>query len=113
MIKKTLTISCCYLLLSTATVYAQNPHAGQDHSLEDGKMATSHATENGHAKAYPLETCVVTGLSLDSMGEPVEFTYKGNTFLLCCRNCINTIKAKPDTYIRKLADAYKHQAAKH
>lgn len=116
--KSTLTIVCCCLLLSSAAVFAQNPHAGHDHSAKDGKVATPQTVEKGNAnEAYPLETCVVTGLPLDSMGKPVEFTYMGHTFLLCCENCIEAIKAEPEKYIKKLTDAYtdaqKNKAHKH
>jgi len=104
--KSTLAIACCYLLLSAAAVYAQEPHAGHDHSPKAGKEAISQTAEKGNAdKVYPLKTCVVTDLPLDSMGKPVEYTYMGHTFLLCCASCIDAIQAEPDKYIKKLTDA--------
>lgn len=56
---------------------------------------------------YPLQTCVVSGEKLGSMGKPVE-TIVANRFVrLCCADCQPKLKATPATYLAKLNDAWK------
>lgn len=63
--------------------------------------ASSHAA----VKPYPLTTCIVSGEKLDSMGEPVVFTYQGQEIKLCCKNCRKDFDADPAKYVSKLAAA--------
>tara|TARA_R110000850_G_scaffold5389_7_gene22450 strand:+ start:695 stop:961 length:267 start_codon:yes stop_codon:yes gene_type:complete len=47
---------------------------------------------------YPLETCVVSGEPLGSMGTPVEVSHEGTTVKLCCKNCIEDFNADPSKF---------------
>ncbi|MCB1210190.1 MAG: hypothetical protein KDK97_12725 [Verrucomicrobiales bacterium] len=47
------------------------------------------------AKPYPLETCVVSGEKLGSMGKPVVVMHEGKEIRLCCKSCIKEFKADP------------------
>jgi YHS domain-containing protein len=51
---------------------------------------------------YPLTTCVVSGESLTSMGDPVVYNYKGTTVKFCCEDCIKDFNKDPEKYLAKL-----------
>jgi len=54
---------------------------------------------------YPLETCVVSGLPLDSMGGAVEHVVGNQLVKVCCAPCIRTIEQDPAGILGKLAEA--------
>lgn len=54
---------------------------------------------------YPLETCVVSGQKLGSMGEPVNMIYANRLVRFCCSGCIDEFKADPETHFRKIDEA--------
>ena len=60
---------------------------------------------------YPLETCVVSGKELGSMGEPVDYVYDNQLVRLCCAGCIKALEEHPDKYMGKLEEARARQAA--
>ena len=72
---------------------SKTDHAGHDHSAA------------GAAKPYTLQTCVVSGEKLGSMGEPVVFVHEGQEIKLCCKECLKDFKADPAKYIKKIDDA--------
>lgn len=51
---------------------------------------------------YPLDTCVVSGEKLGSMGDPVIIQHEGQEVRFCCDNCIPTFKKDPAKYLSKL-----------
>ena len=53
-------------------------------------------------RPYPLETCIVSGGQLGSMGEPVSRVYKGQEVKFCCAGCIPSFESDPDKYMKKL-----------
>jgi len=60
------------------------------------------------AKAYPLDTCVVSGEKLGGeMGEPYVFTHDGQEVKLCCKSCKKKFDKSPDTYMKKIKEAKK------
>jgi YHS domain-containing protein len=60
-------------------------------------------SESG-AKPYPLETCVVSGKKLGSMGEPYVIVHDGQEVKFCCDGCEPTFKKDPEKFLAKLAD---------
>ena len=56
------------------------------------------------AKAYPLDTCIVSGEALDPAVPPL--IYNGWQVRFCCKGCIKKFNASPDKYVAKL-DALK------
>lgn len=54
---------------------------------------------------YPLETCVVSGETLGSMGEPVDVIYKNRLVRFCCSGCIGSFKKETAAYLKKLDEA--------
>lgn len=58
---------------------------------------------------YPLQTCVVSGEELGSMGEPYEVVIGNRLVRLCCRSCEKELRAKPLEYLPALDEAWTHQ----
>ena len=54
---------------------------------------------------YPLETCVVSGEKLGSMGKPVMHTHEGNVVMFCCKRCTKSFSKDPEKYLKKISDA--------
>ena len=55
------------------------------------------------AKAYPLDTCIVSDEKLGSMGDPVVFAHAGQQVKLCCKSCRKDFDADPAKFLAKLA----------
>ncbi len=53
---------------------------------------------------YALDTCVVTGAKLGSMGEPVELVAGTKLVRLCCAGCLPKFRANPAEYLAKLPE---------
>ena len=63
-----------------------------------------HAVEAG-GDDYPLDVCVVSGLSLDAMGGPVSYDHEGREVRFCCAACVPDFEDDPERYLAKLDDA--------
>ncbi|CAN5892214.1 hypothetical protein BH11VER1_BH11VER1_01050 [soil metagenome] len=57
------------------------------------------------AKSYPLQTCVISGEKLGSMGAPVKVSHDGTEVQLCCKNCIEDFNKDPAKYAKMVKDA--------
>lgn len=75
----------------TAAGAEQDPQAGQEQALPNYVTAP-----------YPLDTCVVAGGKLGSMGKPVKLEHEGREVVFCCASCEPKFKADPDKYIAKI-----------
>lgn len=51
---------------------------------------------------YALDTCVVSGAPLGSMGDPVELVAGTKLVRFCCDNCFPTFRENPAEYLAKL-----------
>jgi hypothetical protein len=69
--------------------------------------ACTQAGEKPKAKPYPLETCIVSGEKLGSMGKPVVFEYKGQEIKLCCKSCRPKFDKDADALLKKIQDGGK------
>jgi len=58
-------------------------------------------------KPYPMETCLVSGEKLGSMGEPVEFVHEGREVRLCCKGCRKDFDADSAKWMAKVDEAAK------
>jgi YHS domain-containing protein len=54
---------------------------------------------------YPLQTCVVTGMKLGSMGEPYAHMYRNHLVMFCCDGCIPAFQKDPAAYLKKIEQA--------
>lgn len=70
-------------------------------SLMLSSCASNSITSSG-VKPYPIDTCIVTGNKLGSMGDPVSFVHNGQEIKLCCQPCMKKFKANPEKYLAKL-----------
>ncbi len=61
---------------------------------------------------YPLKTCLVSGGSLGSMGDPIDRVYAGRLVRFCCKGCIKKFTTHPQKYLAKLANP-SHAGHKH
>ncbi len=57
------------------------------------------------AKAYPLQTCVVSGEKLGEMGTPVKVISDGTEVQLCCKSCIKDFDKEPAKFVKMVKDA--------
>jgi len=51
---------------------------------------------------YPLDTCVVSGMKLGAMGEPIEYVHEGRLVRLCGSGCVSKFQKDPAVYLEKL-----------
>ena len=61
--------------------------------------ACSVTTKNAGVRSYPLDTCVVMGSRLGSMGDPIVKVYDGQEVKFCCAPCIEEFEADPEHYL--------------
>ncbi|MCZ7646212.1 MAG: YHS domain-containing protein [Planctomycetota bacterium] len=71
--------------------------AAEEQEAEGGKDAAPPK-----AYPYPLDTCVVSGKKLTSMGTAFAYEYKGRPLMFCCKACVHKLEEKPDEYLKKL-----------
>lgn len=57
------------------------------------------------AEPYPLETCVISGAKLDSMGGPHIHDHEGTEVRFCCRACLPRFNRDPAKYLKMIEDA--------
>jgi hypothetical protein len=71
-----------------------------------GTGSVALAEEAAAPKPYPLQTCVVSGAKLGSMGDPVVHVHEGQEVKFCCSHCVDSFKEDPAKYLAKMeADA--------
>ena len=68
--------------------------------------ALDTATADAQRADYPLDTCVVAGGKLGSMGDPVEMVVAGRLLQLCCPKCAPKVEANPTKYIGMIDKAW-------
>lgn len=74
----------------------------QSDSPESSEASTDSAEAPGAQADYPLDTCVVSGEKLGSMGEPYVITHEGTEVRFCCDSCLPKFKKDPGKYLAKL-----------
>lgn len=65
-----------------------------------GKLDAAYAEQQ--RANYALDTCVVTGAKLGSMGEPVELVAGATLVRFCCEACVPKFKTNPGEFLGKL-----------
>lgn len=65
-------------------------------------VSLASCSSTGSAKPYPLDTCIVSGNKLGSMGRPVTRVYNGQEVKFCCQPCTEDFAANPEKYMAKL-----------
>lgn len=72
-----------------------------------GPTLLSAEDQKAGAKAYPLDTCLVSDekLGADPDMKPYVFTHEGQEIKLCCKSCLKSFKKDPAKYLKKLESA--------
>jgi hypothetical protein len=108
---KSLTSLLCAasLLLAAPAAFAQH-----DHHADKPAPAPSASTDKA---SYPLDTCVVSGDELGSMGEPFDYIHKEDgkpdrLVRMCCDGCLKKFKKDPAKYLSRIDDAQAEKSGK-
>ncbi|YCM44600.1 hypothetical protein V2O64_01015 [Verrucomicrobiaceae bacterium 227] len=88
---KTLPILVAFSLTAFVSCKGDKTDAG-DSSAETQKVESD----------YPLDTCVVSGEELGSMGDPFVINHEGTEVRFCCDSCLPKFKKDPAKYLAKL-----------
>jgi hypothetical protein len=96
------------LTLGLSAVSAMDAH--HDHGAATKPQEKPQITPEMIA-SYPLDTCVVSGEKLDSMGKPNDLLYQHRLVRLCCTSCTKTFNANPDKYLKLIDEAAAKKAA--
>jgi YHS domain-containing protein len=79
--------------------------AGDEKAMADKAVADKAEPQEMAEDSYPLETCVVSGGKLGTMGDPVIYDYHGREIRFCCAGCVKPFESDPDKYLKKLDEA--------
>ena len=69
------------------------------------EQSSSSTGSSSEAKAYTLDTCVVSDEKLGSMGEPVVKVYDGQQVKFCCNSCVKDFEKDKTKFIAKISAA--------
>ena len=71
-------------------------------SCNKNEGSDGNATTEMKVMPYALDTCIVSGEKLGSMGEPVVIQHENQEIKFCCDSCIPKFKNDPAKYLEKL-----------
>jgi nitrous oxide reductase accessory protein NosL len=71
---------------------------------QEEQSASTPSSESA-AKPYALDTCIVSGEKLGSMGKPIVINHEGQEIKFCCDSCVPKFKKDPAKYLSKLEHA--------
>ena len=72
-------------------------------SVSCTKEETAATTDTRSAATpYSIDTCLVSGEKLGTMGEPVVIVHEGREIKFCCDSCVPEFKKNPEKYLGKL-----------
>lgn len=54
-------------------------------------------------KPYPLDTCIVSGEKLGSMGRPHVIVRDGQQVKFCCAGCEDDFNKEPEKFLKEIA----------
>lgn len=84
---------------------------GHDAPADTSEPADEPSSERSHP--YPLDTCIVSGEQLGSMGDPVVKQYDGREVRFCCAACVGKFEADRDEYINQIDEKIIEQQLMH
>ncbi|MEQ8821043.1 MAG: hypothetical protein RLY93_12440 [Sumerlaeia bacterium] len=106
---KFLSTTLIVLALTTSAAYGQQAqdqpsHGHAHHGEHETAKATSQPTQTPDeaeriGDPWPLDTCVVSGQKLGSMGDPVIRLHEGREVRFCCAGCIGMFEKDPAKYL--------------
>lgn len=109
-------ISSFLAVLSTAafTPLVAQPgaagHSNHQPAPTAAAAASAPATSNERVgDPWPLDTCIVSGGKLGSMGDPIIRIHEGREVRFCCEGCVPKFEADPAPFLKKADEAIKQQ----
>lgn len=75
-----------------------------------GSLAAAEAAV-GAPRPYTLDTCIVSGDKLGTMGDAVVVVRAGREIKLCCKGCIKDFDSDPAKFLGKIDLAEKARSA--
>ncbi|MDG1891708.1 MAG: hypothetical protein P8L18_10390 [Verrucomicrobiota bacterium] len=60
---------------------------------------TEAAISKAQSMNYPLDTCVISGEALGSMGDAVDYVHQDTLIKVCCDHCLPDVKKDPSKYV--------------
>ncbi len=100
---KTILIAALAVILGGSAVLFAPSHLSAQ--TNGPSIETNNTANDTKPKPYPLETCLVDGIKLGSMGDPYVFVYQGQEIKFCCSGCKPIFLQDPDKYMKKIQDA--------
>jgi YHS domain-containing protein len=76
---------------------------GMQKKGEEALAKVNEALIAAQLPTYPLETCVVSGEKLGSMGDPIDYLYGTKLVRFCCKGCVGRFQKDPQKALAKLA----------
>lgn len=58
---------------------------------------------------YPMDTCVVSGMELGAMGEPVEYVIGTRLVRFCCKGCDKAFEKNPAAHLATIDEQVEQQ----
>jgi len=89
------------LVFLLAALVSATALIAEEKAVMDKAKAEAEVAED----TYPLDTCVVSGGKLGSMGDAVVYDYEGREIRFCCAGCVKQFEGDPEMYIKKLDEA--------
>lgn len=75
-----------------------------------GSALAAETAEAPKAKPYTLDTCIVTGEKLGTMGDAVVVIREGREIKFCCKGCIKDFDKDPAKFLKQIDAAEKAKA---
>ncbi len=72
---------------------------------EQNSSSSPAAGADATAKAYTLDTCMVSDEKLGSMGDPVIKVYAGQQVKFCCNSCVKDFEKDQAKFLAKITAA--------
>lgn len=110
---KFLTTTLITLALATSAAYAQQAHDHSTHAESTDTQQAATEEQQRIGDPWPLDTCVVSGGKLGTMGDPVIRLHEGREVRFCCAGCIGAFEEEPGKYLAKADEAIIEQQTPH
>lgn len=85
----------------------------KDGSTPAADKATKTEKSGFTGDPYPLDTCIVSGEKLGSMGKPLVKEIAGREYRFCCKGCVGLFEKDAVNYQKKLDEKLIEQQLKH
>lgn len=92
-------------LLAGGVTFAATQEGGKPLAAATQVSAADAQVIAQQKPSYPLQTCVVSGEALGSMGPAVDKVIDGHLVRLCCDKCVSSVEKDPKAVFAKIDEA--------